>query len=219
MYFKMVAVCLAIALAPVMYAGIITNGDFQTGDLTGWTTYHTLTGSNGTGYPIATQFDVTGGGSSYAATFNVGMVSGTTGKADYEGGGIYQSVSLAAGSVTISFDWAENNIYTGLNVSAGRLELLLDGAVIGTQADQQIQGGQILRGNLSGTSSVLAGSHEIRIQVTRNYGNPGTTPFEYIDNVTATGGTSTGTPEPGSSLLILAGMGVLLARRRLKNPV
>jgi hypothetical protein len=96
----------------------------------------------------------------------------------------------------------------------------LDGAVIGTQADQQIQEGQILRGNLSGTSSVLAGSHEIRIQVTRNYYNtPGPTPFEYIDNVTATGGSSTGTPEPGSSLLILAGMGFLLARRRLKNPV
>jgi hypothetical protein len=221
MYFKMVAVCLAVALAPVLHAGIITNGDFQTGDLTGWTIYPTPTGTNGPGYPIATQFDVTGGGSSYAATFNVGITSGAGGTSDYEGGGIYQTVNLAGGSVAISFDWAESDTAAQTNSSAGRLELLLDGTVIGIQPDQSISAGQVFRGNLSGTGNVTAGSHEIRIQVTRNYYQTGdaTTPFEYIDNVTVAGGTSTGTPEPGSSLLILAGMGFLLARRRLKNPV
>ena len=221
MYCKMAVVCLAAALAPVTHAGVV-NSDFQTGDLTGWTTYQTATGTAGSpDFPKVTLFDVTGGGSSDAATFHVGITSGAGGTSDYEGGGIYQTVNLAAGSVAISFDWAESDTTAQTNSSAGRLELLLDGTVIGTQSDQSILGGQVIRGNLSGTGNVTAGSHEIRIQVTRNYYQTGDapTPFEYIDNVTVGGGDSTGTPEPDSSLLILVGMGFLLARRRLKNPV
>jgi hypothetical protein len=41
--------------------------------------------------------------------------------------------------------------------------------------------------------------------------------LEYIDHITSSG--TTAVPEPGSALLTLFGVGFVVARRRLKNPI
>jgi len=59
-------------------APILLNGDFETGDLTGWTTFLTPNGSIGStnGVPDVVPFDVTGGGTpSDAAQFEVGELA------------------------------------------------------------------------------------------------------------------------------------------------
>ena len=74
----------------------LTNGDFKSGTLSGWTTF--VTGNGTIGTPAVVSFDTTGSGASNAAQFDVGQV--THNFPVYEGGGIYQSVSTTAGSST-----------------------------------------------------------------------------------------------------------------------
>ena len=65
------AACVAaLAVTLVASAAPVPNGDFETGDLTGWTTFTTTNGTIGT--PAVVPFDTTGSGASNAAEFNVG---------------------------------------------------------------------------------------------------------------------------------------------------
>lgn len=81
----------------------VVNGDFATGDFTGWTTFTTSGGSLG---PVdantVTSFDVSGTGASQAARFQVGQSGGSFD----QGGGIYQSVVVGAGTLSVSADIA-----------------------------------------------------------------------------------------------------------------
>ena len=81
-------------------ATLLTNGDFETGNLNGWTTFTTTNGTIGT--PSVTSFDVTGAGASLAAGFNVGNVQNP----GNNGGGIFQTFNFGGGSLSVSVDIA-----------------------------------------------------------------------------------------------------------------
>jgi hypothetical protein len=91
--------------------------------------------------------------------------------------------------------------------------VLLDGSVIAAQNDQGINSLQTLRGHLSGSGSILAGAHEIRILIARNYvAVVGTTPEAYIDNV-AIGDV----PEPATWFVTISGLAGLALVRRFRR--
>jgi len=159
---------------------VVTNGDFETGNLNGWTTFLT---ANGVLDPAVALFDTDGDSTAtQSARFNVG------GSGGQEGGGIFQNVITPAGTVMIAADIAAHQthpIFT--NGECGVFTLFFDGA----QVDSHTFGScdplpEILRSQLTATvNGVSAGSHEVKIQMTRPFetGGAGVTPFQYIDNV------------------------------------
>src|SRR5215469_11867190 len=70
-------------------SNLISNGNFATGDLTGWTPFVTANGTNGSGLPVVVSFDTTGTGASNSAQFNVGEADFPVGV--QQGGGISQT--------------------------------------------------------------------------------------------------------------------------------
>lgn len=192
------------------------NGDFETGDLTGWTTFTTANGTLGNGLPAIDLFDTTGNGPSLAAHFNVGDAVYTQLQ---EGGGLLQDLVLGPGSYTFTADIASEDDPNGkVNGAAGIFSLLMDG----TQLAQVDLGGftafaPILRGNLSASFDLATeGAHEFEILITRPYGSSGDqTPQEFVDNMVLVDPPSLAEPSNLSLVAALSGLLALLARRRL----
>jgi len=160
---------------------LVSNGDFETGDLTGWTVFQTS--SNGVTNEGVAMFDTTGSGASNAAEFNVGQVTNVP--AVYEGGGIYQTFNAPAGPWEVSTvaiaAWDQGTI---ANLDGGLFELLVDGAVVDSYDFGYINAGAVLRETLSATGSFASsGSHEVRIRITRPWTTSDETPNQYVDNV------------------------------------
>ncbi|GEM_PF-3334406 len=215
-------VCFAIltfAGATAARADIFTNGDFSLGDLTGWTWFVTANGTLGNTYPTVAQIDIdyysSGGVNdngplsvSNAAVFRVGKINSST---PTGGGGIFQNITLPSGQFTLSLDVASvaADGFTGNNDS-GTFSLLFDGATVDSQPSQILNGGDQLHFLLSGTvSNVTAGSHEVRLLITRQFTSASTAPLEYADNFQITG---QGIPEPSEIALALIGGATLLCR-------
>jgi hypothetical protein len=189
-------VVVAAAFTPsAVLAASVSNGDFETGDLTGWTTFTTPNGALGANLPLVTPFDTTGAGASNAVEFNVGQaVFAGVGNTDPQGGGIYQSVTTGAGLFTISADTAAVNRNAMFpNGSCGLFELLLDGSVVASHDYGACDPSATVRFTLTATGLALtSGPHEVRVRITRPFvtfaGGPGSagSPLEYVDNVTLT---------------------------------
>jgi hypothetical protein len=187
------AACVAaLAVTLVASAAPVANGDFETGDLTGWSTFLTAGGVISPGPPVA-SFDTTGSGASNAATFAVGR--NNFGSAP-EGGGIYQSVNTAAGSFNVSADIAARG-GSSANAACGIFEILVDGVVVDSHDfspipfdDSQCPADTTVRATLSAPGLPLtAGLHEVRVRITRGFGlSPitSTRPRQYVDNVSLT---------------------------------
>jgi len=174
-------------------ASLVINGDFETGDISGWTSFTT---SNGTisgpfvgefvppvPYPIIEPFDTNGDSSaSNAPRFSVGKIRVT---GSYSGGGgIFQSVSTSSGLYDFNADIASfNGLTTSGNSSGGIFSILIDGIVIDTFNFWSISADSIERATLSGTVALGSGLHELRILIQRPFTNGGT-PSQYIDNIT-----------------------------------
>ena len=173
---------LAAALVAGASAATVANGDFETGDLSGWTTFLTTNGTAGT--PAVASFDSTGTGASNAAAFTVGTTVVPNG--NYEGGGIFQVVTTSSGSFNVAAATAAFNPSFLSNRSCGLFELLVDGAVVASHDFLACDGGATVRSNLTATLSLSAGQHEIRVRITRPWGAQGGAPIEYVDNVSLT---------------------------------
>ena len=190
-------------------ANLIVNGDFESGNLTGWTTFATSAGTIGT--PAVVSFDTTGSGASNSAQFLVGRLTGT---GTPEGGGIYQTFAFGGGSILLRADIAARDPNASGNSSGGIFELLVDGIVLDTFDFGSIAGNSTERGSLDYAGSLGAGSHELRVRMTRGFTiEEGATPYQYIDNVTAIASI----PEPGTLALLGLGLAGLAATRRRRQ--
>jgi len=159
---------------------VVTNGDFETGNLNGWATFLT---ANGVLNPAVALFDTDGDSTAtQSAQFQVGEAAfqGTG-----AGGGIFQNVITPAGTVMIAADIATvQDTSQGVNFECGIFTLFFDNVQVDSHAFGQCPGLNVVaRSQLAATIPVVsAGAHEVKIQMTRPF-TVGLTPFQYIDNV------------------------------------
>jgi hypothetical protein len=199
----------ALFLSGPANADIITNGNFQTGTLAGWTVFTTSNGSNGAGLPNVVSFNTTGGGASDAAHFNVGEA---TFDGLPRGGGLSQTiVAPVSGSYTLTEDFA--SMATAANEDAGTFSIIIDGTSVATDSLGFISNDQTLRGNFDETVNLTAGSHTFETEITRVFQNSSNTPDQFLDNISL----SAATPEPASLLLLGTGLMALAGRWRRRN--
>ena len=205
------------------HAGLI-NGGFETGDLTGWTTFTTANGALGAAGGGVVLFDTNGDGAAgNSARFRVGELRYSP--PAYEGGGIYQGVTLGAGALVISAEIASWTPWG--NLDGGRFELLFDGSVVASHDFGPIVIESVERASLFASLDVTAGAHEVRLRMTRPWRESDTTPLQFVDNVSLLGAAVDNVslaepepptehmPEPGSiTLLGLGLLGLARARRR-----
>ena len=160
----------------------VVNGDFETGDLTGWTVFTTANGTLGAGYPQVVLFDTNGDGTeTYSAKFQAGRLSNGGG---HQGGGIFQDVNLSAGEYTVTARAIAADAGTLFgNGSAGFFELLMDGVVVAKHNFGAIKADKTLRADLTGFVTVAEGTHEIRFRITRPFTQNAITPTQFIDNI------------------------------------
>lgn len=199
-------------------ADSILNGDFETGDLTGWTVYTTPNGAlGGPEHPGVVLFDTNNDSlESFAAQFRVGLIVPMAGAAG--GGGIFQNVELPSGFFAISVDIAlSHTLSTGPNLAAGTFGLLFDGILVTSHDFGSIGSGETEHSTLvANLGPVAAGPHEIRIQMTRpllQSGGARGTPFQYVDNVRLSS-----IPEPFAFGLLAWGLaGLAVVRHKLRK--
>ncbi len=186
---SLVELALTVAFGGASNAATLTNGDFETGDLTGWTVFTSNNGAlGGAGFPLVLVLDIKGDGVvSKSAAFKVGQRVFAGLDSTPEGGGMYQTVTLNAGSVTLTADIAVtySSSRHARNLSGGLFELMLDDKVLDSHDVGAIGAGTTERSHLSGSASVPAGTHAIRLRITRpavvKVGTPA--PVQFIDNI------------------------------------
>ncbi len=162
--------------------------------------------------PDVVSYNTTGSGATNSAHFNVGSNS----IGSEQGGGLSQSLTLGAGTYTITGAFASADDPDGQNnTDAGTFSVLVDGVV-----QQSIDLGgfgaphDVLYGNWDVSLSLGAGSHTFSFEITRKFLSSGDeTPQEYLTNLTL----SSSVPEPASMLLLGVGVGGLFGFRWLRN--
>ncbi len=199
---------LAVFAAQASATNLIQNGDFQSGDFTGWTIGTTSNGTWGTGFPVVTGWPL---GGMNSAEGQVGEVNfdGTQ-----QGGTLSQTFLSAGGAGTVSLDWLASAPFAG-NADGGEFTILLNGTQVAQIDSGSINQGQMLNGVLSANVNLNNGTNTLQIDVTRKYISVANlTPLQYVTGVDVEG---QGVPEPGS--LVLMGSGVLglagLLRRKM----
>jgi hypothetical protein len=192
------ALALLVAVIVAGAASVLVNGDFETGDLSGWGVFTTDNGY--IGIPAVVAFDVTGDG---APSLAVRLTAGErifepgcefpTGGFDpvcrhanpdfFEGGGVGQTMDVSRDTVvTVSADVAASNVSTYYLATSGKFELVVNGTVVDTAFKTSMAPGEVFRDVLSGEVTLAAGPNTVAVRVTSPWGAPPDL-RQYIDNV------------------------------------
>jgi hypothetical protein len=185
---SVVAIAASCGLCMPALAQSIVNGDFETGDLTGWTVANTANGVGAPGTVTMIDIDAAGPlGVSNAATFNVGQLTFMSGV--WEGIEMTQRLDLQAGvPYTFDFDWLAKRESATNNAQGGRFELIVDGVVIATANAGPTTGTTPIPGHLTAPYTPTAtGNPFVGVRITRPF-QPGGLLFQYVDNFTIGGG-------------------------------
>jgi hypothetical protein len=193
---------------------LLVNGDFQTGDLTGWTQFVTTHGTVGT--PGVTLFDTSNTGNpSLSAEFQAGNLLANGAQ---EGGGIYQYFTLSSAD-NLQFSANAASFAAFPNGEGGQVSVFLDGMLFDNVSFGIMNGVSLTKYSLLSANlpNVSAGQHELEILFTRGVGAASYTPIQYVDNVSLS---VVQVPEPSSWDLIILGavICVIVARRKSLDP-
>lgn len=158
-----------------------TNGDFATGDFSGFTLYETNNGHTSTSVVVT---NITASGApNYAAQIAAG-VTGSNHIGNDEGGGFYQAISLQDGSLNVAMDIAADS--SNGNGGGGIVEILFDGVSMASHNFGSLSKNTKEYATLSfNLPNVTEGAHELRIQSTRQYLT--TSVYHQIDNIVLSG--------------------------------
>lgn len=212
---KFIAAALGMVLSASASATVV-NGDFETGDLSGWTA---SSGAFVTTSAIAGAFsaELNSGGSLSVSAMEAffGLTAGSLTAADltdptpeYAGEAIKQTVSVSAGDV-LSFDWTVEFLEGNTTYNDAAFFATVDSGDVIIELADGISSPGIVSG--TGTYTFLtSGLHTIGFA--RINGGDGCCggPL-YVDNVSFTG-----VPAPLTGTLLLGGL-ALLASRKLKG--
>jgi hypothetical protein len=180
--------CIALLLfASGVAEAQLMNGNFETGDLTGWTVFDDTNGSAGN--PTVVFADTSGTGvPSYSAQFQVGETKLYPDFGLGAGGGIFQNVTLGAGQLTICLEIAAATTVFPFtpNGDGGTFQLLLDDVVVDSHAFGSIGSyytSVTNRYKWSYSRVITAGNHKIAIDIRRGGNASDSTPYQYLDNI------------------------------------
>ncbi len=197
--------CLAIVNST--HANIFQNGDFETGDFTGWNVVLTENGATNTQDVV--PFDIDGEGTlpeSFAPKFEVGLANYQPNA--QEGIMLFQSVQVTAGTAYIlDLDWAITS--TGGNADLGHFEIFINDEDLISDGVGFSWGGGSFYGHLSTAWAANdSGSVDIGVRITRGYTiSDSLDIYQYVDNFSITA-----VPTPGG--LALLGFGCMAPRRQ-----
>ena len=158
-----------------LHVGLV-NGSFETGDLTGWTTFTSPGGTlGGIGFPDVVPFDTDGD----AVDTRRRSIPGGRWRWRHSSGSLARRRRSSADSANVAVR------SPAAADEAGLFEMWLDGDVVASHDFGSISAGQVKLANLTATiSDVSAGPHEIRLRMVRQGPSSfGSTPSGYVDDV------------------------------------
>lgn len=215
MRYKILAIVAGVSAASIGSAQFV-NGNFETGDLSGWTVTLTTGGANAVA--DAVQYDIDGPGAlgtNFAGRFSTGRA--TAGSVQ-EGLSLTQNMNLTAGTLyTFDFDWSAFRTPTaGSNTQGGVFSFIVNGTILTTQAAGATSGTAPKYGHITATFTPTATqAYSVGALITRPFTIPTPTAptlFQAVDNFTVTA-----VPEPASMAALGLGIAAILRRRRARK--
>lgn len=208
-HLRVLGIGAAVCAFGASHAQSFTNGDFQTGNFSGWTITPTVNGQ--TASQAVVPYDIDGAGvlpTSSAAQFCVGQVVFQSGVP--AGINLTQSLNLTGGvQYTFDFDWSAKREVNTNNAEGGIFSLIVNGNAITTQAAGATTGTTPIFGHITGVFTPgSTGSYSVGASITRPF-TPGGSLFQYVDNFR-----TTAVPEPATMAALGLGVAALLRRRR-----
>ncbi|MCK4871645.1 MAG: PEP-CTERM sorting domain-containing protein [Phycisphaerales bacterium] len=196
-----------IGIAAAAHGNQLTNGDFETGDLTGWTIVPTSANGTTTLQDVV-MWDIDGPGpleESFAPRFQVGALSYS---GVYEGIFLFQSLTLVEDvEYLLDFDWSAYRWEGyGTNSDRGIFSIVVGDTTLAATGGGSIGDGQQITGHLSAAFTPdTTGMYRVGATITRRYLAANSYLYQNIDNFTVV-------PAPGTVALL--GVGVFVAGRR-----